>query len=409
MRRVTVDERRARLAQRHRLATEARADQVTEVARSLVGLHSTDPATVFLASATRLVEPKVAAIESALYEDRSLVRMIAMRRTMWVVPVELVPVVEAACAQAIAVRERRRLVKLLEDTGIAEGDSETWLTQLEEATLAALGELGAAFGAELSAAVPALRSQFTYAEGKSYGGTQTIATQVLSRLSMAGRIARGRPRGAWNSSQYRWAPMESWLPSGVAEMDPGHAQTMLVDAWLRAFGPGTLGDLKWWTGLNLGEVRKALAQLQVAEVDLDGVTGLVLADDIEPVAPPEPWVALLPALDPTPMGWTERDWYLGDSYLGDHRSPLFDRSGNIGPTVWCNGRIVGGWAQRKVPARRNTDGDGEVVFRLFEDLGADLTAAVAAEAERLTAWIADVRVTPRFRTPLDRELTFEGR
>jgi len=398
MPRISVDERRARVGRRHRLAAGARCDDVTEVARSLVVLHSTDPATVYLAAAARMVEPKVAAIEQALYEDRTLVRMLAMRRTMWVVPAETVAVVEAACTKAISTRERRRLVKLLEDTGIAPaGGGEAWLVEVEEATLAALDARGAAFGTELSADVPVLRTQFTYAEGKSYGGTQTVTTQVLNRLSMAGRIVRGRPRGAWNSSQYRWAPVESWLPGGIPEIDTGEAQTRLVESWLRSFGPGTIGDLKWWTGLNLGEVRKAVERLATVEVDLDGVPGLVLADDVDPVDPPEPWVALLPALDPTAMGWTERDWY-----LGDHRAPLFDRSGNIGPTVWRDGRIVGAWAQRRTAGKGT--GGGEVVFHLFEDLGAEATAAVEAAAERLTAWIGDVRVTPRFRTPLEREL-----
>jgi hypothetical protein len=75
---------------------------------------------------------------------------------------------------------------------------------------------------------------------------------------------------------------------------------------------------------------------------------------------------------------------------------LFDRSGNPGPAVMADGRVVGGWAQRK---------DGEVVYRLFEDIGAEAASAVAAEAARLTAWLRPVRVTPRFRTPLERELT----
>ena len=39
-------------------------------------------------------------------------------------------------------------------------------------------------------------------------------------------------------------------------------------------------------------------------------TGLVLADDLEREARPDPWIALLPSLDPTIMGWTSRDWYL---------------------------------------------------------------------------------------------------
>jgi hypothetical protein len=101
-------------------------------------------------------------------------------------------------------------------------------------------------------------------------------------------------------------------------------------------------------------------------------------------------VALLPALDPTVMGWTGRAWY-----LGEHGPALFDRSGNAGPTVWADGRIVGGWAQRE---------DGKVVHRLLEDVGAEASSAIADEAARLTEWLTPVRVKPRFRTPLEREL-----
>jgi hypothetical protein len=90
------------------------------------------------------------------------------------------------------------------------------------------------------------------------------------------------------------------------------------------------------------------------------------------------------------MGWRERAWY-----VGEHTSALFDRSGNIGPTVWWEGRIVGGWAHRK---------DGEIAVRLLEDIGAEGSAAIAAEAQRLRERIGAARITPRFRTPLEREL-----
>jgi hypothetical protein len=128
-------------------------------------------------------------------------------------------------------------------------------------------------------------------------------------------------------------------------------------------------------------------------VDLGGATGIMLTADEpaldEPAAVP-PWPALLPALDPTAMGWRDRAWY-----VGEHAPALFDRSGNIGPTAWWDGRIVGGWAQRK---------DGEIVVRLLEDTGAEAAAAIAAEAQRLRTWIGSGRVIPRFRTPLEREL-----
>ena len=95
MRRLSDHERRARLAIRHHLAPSAKATDVVALAERMVGLHSTDPATVFLAAAARLKKPTVADVEQALYEDRTLVRTLCMRRTLFVLPVALVPIVQA--------------------------------------------------------------------------------------------------------------------------------------------------------------------------------------------------------------------------------------------------------------------------------------------------------------------------
>jgi hypothetical protein len=391
VRRVGAQERRARLALRHHLAPAARAAGVVQVAGDLVGLHGTDPASVFLAAAARLRQPDVGAIERAMYDDRVLLRMLGMRRTMFVVPVELAPVVQAACTDAIAVAQRRLLLQLLTRSGICADDPGRWLEEVEEATVKALAARGQALASELSEDDPRLREQIQLAEGKRYAARQSVVTRVLLVLAAEGRIARGRPRGSWISGQYRWSLIQSWLPAGMDEWSTGAAQAELVRRWLATFGPGTMTDLRWWTGLPAGQVKRALAAVGAVEVDLDGVPGLALAGDLEPPVAAEPWVALLPALDPTVMGWSGRGWY-----LGDHGPALFDRNGNAGPTVWWDGRVVGGWASRK---------DGEIAVRLLEDVGAEAAAAVEAAAGRLAEWLGPVRVTPRFRTPLERELS----
>ncbi|GLW09711.1 hypothetical protein Misp01_48400 [Microtetraspora sp. NBRC 13810] len=391
MRRIGVGERRARLGVRHRLARESRAASAVEVARSLVALHATDPATVVISALARLRAGGPEAVESALYEERTLVRLLGMRRTVFVVPVELGPVVQASSTRALIPGERRRLVRLIEEHGIA-ADGDGWLAELEDATVRALAARGPATAAELAAEVPGLREEITMHPDKSYGGRQRLTGRVLFLLSAAGRIVRGRPGGSWLSSQYQWATAESWLPGGTAEPAADVAQAELLRHWLAAFGPATSDDVRWWTRWTVREVRRALAKVGAAEVELDdGTTGYVLADDLEPVAAPEPWAALLPALDATPMGWAQRDWY-----LGGHRAALFDRTGNIGPTVWWEGRIVGGWAQRK---------DGEVVFRMLEDAGAEAVRAVEHAAGELRGRLGGIQVTPRFRTPLEKELT----
>ncbi|HEV8298305.1 MAG TPA: winged helix DNA-binding domain-containing protein [Acidimicrobiales bacterium] len=391
MRRITDEERRARLALRHHLAPSARLTDVVRLAGDLTGLHSSDPASVFLAAAARMRQPAgtVAALERALYEDRTLVRTLCMRRTMFVVPVDVVPIVQAACTDALVPGERKRLVQMLEANGIAT-DGARWLRKVEAETVAALDARGEATGAELAKAVPGLREQIPVGEGKTWAGKIGVSTRVLFLLSTEQRAVRGRPKGSWTSSQYRWSPMDAWLPGGVPSRGAEEARGELARRWLATFGPARTADLKWWAGWTVAQTKAALAAVAAEEVELDEGTGWVLPGDTDPVRAFKPWVALLPSLDPTTMGWQERDWY-----LGTHGKALFDRNGNAGPTVWADGRVVGGWAQRR---------DGEVVYELLEDVGRAAADAVGAAAAALQVWFGDVRVTPRFPTPVQRAL-----
>ena len=327
-------------------------------------------------------------VERALYEERSLVRLLAMRRTLWTVPRELVPVVFAGATRAVAARERKRLEGFVRESGVSTRPG-AWITRAGNAAVAAVAARGEAMTTEVTKDVPLLAKKLRFGAGK-WAVEQSAGARVLPQMAMEGRLVRGRPRGTWISPQFRWVTAEDWLGGPIEELDVAEAQAELLRRWLAAFGPATDADIRWWTGWTARDARAALAAVPHVKVDLGGATGYVLADDLEPTPIPPPSAALLPTLDPTTMGWKERSWY-----LGPHGPKLFDSNGNAGPTIWWEGRIVGGWSQRR---------DGEVALGLLEDVGRDARTAIDAETERFRAWVGDVRFSPGFLPPFQRGL-----
>ena len=389
MQRIDVAERRARLVVRHRLDPAARADDPLAVARSLVCLHATDAVTVFLSIRARSDGVSPADVERALYEERRLVRMLAMRRTLWTVPRELVPVVFAAATRAVAATQRKRLEGFVRDSGVSTRPG-AWITRAGNAAVAAVAARGEAMTTEVVADVPLLATKLRFGAGR-WVTEQSAGARVLPQMAMEGRLVRGRPRGTWISPQFRWVTTEDWLGGPIEEVAVAAAQAELLRRWLAAFGPATETDIRWWTGWTLRETRAALAAVSHTEVDLDGAVGYVLADDLEPTPH-------LRAVRGAPADARSDDDGLEGARLvprGRTAATLFDTNGNAGPTVWWDGRVVGGWSQRR---------DGEVAFELLEDVGADAVAAVEAEAARVADWVGDVRFSPGFLPPFQRAL-----
>ena len=389
MRMIDVRERRERLALRHGLG--AHVGSVDEAAPRLVGFHSSDPVSVFLSARARVRGFMVSHLEDALYERRSLVRLLGMRRTLFVVPRELTSVVDVACTKRLAPGERRRLIRMLEEQGVAPpGTGERWLRRVVTRTFEALEARGEASARELTRDVPELGAKLVFGEGRTWAGTMGISTRVLFLLAAEGRILRARPLGTWISGQYRWAPIDRWLGEPLAQPDHHAACAALLERYLRAFGPVTLTDVRWWTGWTARLASATLAAVGAVEIALDAGPGYVLPDDLRRTAGPDRWVALLPGLDATVMGWKERGWF-----LGEHGDALFDRNGNAGPTVWADGRAIGGWAQTA---------DGRVIVQLLEPVDRRTRTRIDAERERLRDWLGDVRIRHRFESPLARAL-----
>ena len=379
VRTIGVEERRARLARRHLLLAQDRTDDVAAIADALVALHSSDPVTVHLSVLARMAAPSLAAVETALYGDRSLVRHHAMRRTLWVATPSVVRELHAAATRALVGPDRRRTAGYLAAGGVA--DPEAWIDDAVRQVVDDLRAHGPSTARELGQRIPALRQPIVVG-GPRWGTTQAAHTRVLLGLGFAGTVLRTRPVGTWVSGAYRYALAEEWLDGGLGDLEVRAARAALAGRYLERFGPVTTEDLRWWAGWPLTATRTALADARAEAVALDDGPAWVAAGDAGPVEPAPPWVAALPSLDPTTMGWKQRDWYLPAAAAG-----AFDTNGNAGPTLWVDGRVVGVWAQAP---------DGRMLAQLTEDVAPSRLAALEERLAALAAAVGETRWTVRF-------------
>lgn len=376
---ISDEQRRARAWRRHALGSPV--GSVEEAVTAVVCLHATEPASVHLAVHARSGATR-AQVDAALYDDRTVVKQLAMRRTLFGFPRDLLPAVWGSASRRVAGQQRTRLAKDVELAGISD-DGAVWVEVVGDAVLDAVAADGPATTTELRGRVPELDRRL----GGWQGATTPIAGRVLTVLAAEARLVRGANELGWRSARHRWALAEAWLGEPPAPMTEADGYRLLVGRWLQQFGPGTETDLVWWLGGTKGAVRRALDELDAVEVALDsGATGWVLPDDLADEPEPARGAALLPVLDPTLMGWKQRDFYLEPADVPH----LFDTNGNGGTTAWWDGRVVGCWVQ---------DDDARVRVVLRRDVGAEARDALDAEAVRLTDWLDGDRVSSVYASP----------
>jgi len=274
---ISDEQRRWRLGHRHRLAGAARTDDVAAIVASLVAVHSSDPATVFLSTLARMKSPSIAKVEAALYEERAVVRHHAMRRTIWVMPARTARAAHAATTEKIAIGERKRTLKAVDVTGHTD-DPEAWFANAGSEVLAAVDKAGTTSTREVGQALPHLAVPLEFGNEKN-PSTVNAHTKVLQGAGFDGLLVRGRPP-SWISSEYPWSLTEAWLGEPIVGLEKREAAAELVGLWLQQFGPATEDDMVWWFGDTKTLIRNALGDIEAEPVVLEsGADAWVVAGD----------------------------------------------------------------------------------------------------------------------------------
>ena len=225
-----------------------------------------------------------------------------MRRTMFVVPVEDAPILHAAASLAVARRERRRNEELVALLGV--DDVARWMREAEAATLAALERRGEATAQELAKDVPALRRKVRVNVGQAVRGGHR---HVEPRAPAPRRRGQGRARPAARDVDQQPVPLGADGSAGSAARCPSwRSRRPRPSSSAAGWRDSARARRRTSAGGPAGRCARSAPRWRRSAPSRStwtGRSGFVLPDDLEATPAPEPWVALLPSLDPTTMGW----------------------------------------------------------------------------------------------------------
>ncbi|MGA9596938.1 MAG: crosslink repair DNA glycosylase YcaQ family protein, partial [Acidimicrobiia bacterium] len=291
--------RRSEISHQEAVYGSVMVHRLVSVLEQSLGVYGTAP-TCYLSALARVPHFSIASFDAAI-AGQMLVRIRAMRYSVYTLPVGMVAMV-AAATRSIGRKQnvrRRRIERRYERLSLA----------IEEAL----------------AGGPRAASELRDIVDPEHELDDELGIVIGTMLSDF-RLVRATSTGTWRSDRYLYARWADWIPEvdpeAIGELD---AKRELVERYVAAYGPVTLDDVKWWTGWTKTESLEAADGIDLART---GDAAVLLEG-----------TRLLPVWDALMVAYRKRDRLLDPSF-----APLvYDRYGNATSVVLDDGRAVGQW------------------------------------------------------------------
>lgn len=333
-----------------------------DVVGAICGLHAQLMSSAELTLWARLEGLEPGAVERALWEDRTLIKIWAMRGTLHLLPAREYPLWQAA------LETYRHYLKgsWLREFGFTR-------EELERAVVA----IGQALDGRM------LTREELAREVARLTGSAEVEEKLLDSWGATLKPASFRGLLCYAPSdgqKVRFTRPDGWL-GDLEAADPESAVREVTRRYLAAFGPATRETYARWAGLGAAEAGRRIDALgdEVAQVECDGSRYWMLARQLGQVtdAVPQRSIRLLPQFDPYVIGAPRDD----PAVLSDEfRDRVYRSNGWISAVLLVDGRMEGVWEYDRGGSRL------ALAIEPFEDLPAWAREGAQSEAERLAAF-----------------------
>jgi hypothetical protein len=305
-------------------------------------------------------------VQSALWQDRTLIKTWAMRATLHLVSANDFPLYVAARSLS----DSRNWTRYFDYYGITESQFDAYL----------------AAAPEILGSEPMTREQLATALAEDTGIPELRSLMIskgwgtpLKPLAWRGDLCFGpnNGRNVTFVNPRKW--IGEWQP-----VEPYAALQEIALHYLRAYGPATAEDFARWWELRVIPARKLFQSIEqeLEPVDVEGWLALALRETLEPMQNMKLTgsVNLLPLFDAYVMG-IGRGPDIEPLLPAAYQRQVYRPQGWISAVVLVDGFIKGVWEYK---IRRSQT---IVKVRMFSSLTASVKRGIESEAERLSAFL----------------------
>jgi hypothetical protein len=309
--------------QKQHLTDESKSEDIIKITDDIFGLHATGATIPFLSLFSRMNNFSKDILINELTDKKTLARIRSVRRTVYIIPKKMIPIVYAATKKMIEDISER----YTKTFGVTFNDYD----KISKKILNIIGERG-----------------LTTKEIKEELDIKTNISPIVNLMCDQGLLVRGFSKKGWKSTIHTYYKFNEFFPDiDLNFYNEKEAQEIVIRKYITVFGPITLKDIIWWTGFPVINVKKIINkfkdELSDVKIEKNKDEFIIFKEEEKKLSgqiiPKQPVINILPILDPYIMGYKDRGRYLDQlNYYY-----IFDKSGNATNTILLNGQIIGVW------------------------------------------------------------------
>lgn len=359
---VNLEQMNQFVLKKQHLTDKTKLDDILHIIKDIGGLHATNSTTPYLSLFSRTKSFTRDKLDDELYLKRMLGKIRCVRKTVYVLPKEWIPIAFNATKKIVASISEPHLFKYL---GVTPREYKTTSKTI----------------------IQILKGRgMTAKEVKQEVGTMQNISGIINLMCDQMILIRGKPQKGWKSNLHTYYLFHETFPDIDLNMpSEDEAKASIVNQYITSYSPVTENDIVWWTGFQKGQIRKILddnqdklTYIQISELNKEVITPSAVFKSLDSTIPKTTTITLLPNLDPYLMGYKDRERYLNPEFY----HYIFDRSGNATYTILLNGQIVGIWDFL----------EPKMKLFLFENLNSKIMNDIRSKAASIGQFISDKEV-----------------